>query len=295
MERGCNILTQGIMTVGLSSRRSPTIGAFISPDMIVPRPVGTRGLVIDYNRYAYARGNPLKFTDPTGHCVVNSDGSRAESDVDCWRFVDAIGSSWDQNSGWWENTFSGYDKDSWMATFAPHSAFDQAWMGTVLNMYLGSSSYQSAVYGPQFEAHPTPEYAPVNIPNPCNFWDCPAIGLDLASLGTSIAQTGAAACTATGVGAPVCGPATAYLTYVDFGLNATSILYEGNKFIQGDSTTMDLSVTLADGAVKPFAEALGAGASATPGVGVAYDALMLGYDVFIDPFVHTSGQAKIAR
>lgn len=43
----------------------PQLGAFISPDTIVP----DAGLVIDYNRYAYSRANPLKYNDPTGHFV----------------------------------------------------------------------------------------------------------------------------------------------------------------------------------------------------------------------------------
>ena len=41
----------------------PQIGQFISPDTIVPDPT----LLIDYNRYLYSRGNPLKYNDPTGH------------------------------------------------------------------------------------------------------------------------------------------------------------------------------------------------------------------------------------
>ncbi len=44
----------------------PQIGAFISPDPIVPDP----SLVIDYNRYVYARGNTLKYNDPSGHCPI---------------------------------------------------------------------------------------------------------------------------------------------------------------------------------------------------------------------------------
>ena len=40
----------------------PTLGTFISPDSLVPDP----GRVIDYNRFLYARGNPLKYTDPSG-------------------------------------------------------------------------------------------------------------------------------------------------------------------------------------------------------------------------------------
>ena len=41
----------------------PTLGTFISPDSIVP----DAGTLIDYNRYAYSRANPLNFNDPTGH------------------------------------------------------------------------------------------------------------------------------------------------------------------------------------------------------------------------------------
>ena len=42
----------------------PALGTFISPDTIVPDP----GKVIDYNRFLYTRGNPLIYTDPSGHC-----------------------------------------------------------------------------------------------------------------------------------------------------------------------------------------------------------------------------------
>ncbi|MCA9368357.1 RHS repeat-associated core domain-containing protein, partial [Candidatus Kaiserbacteria bacterium] len=43
----------------------PEIGQFISPDTIVPEPMR----VDAYNRYMYALGNPLKFNDPSGHCI----------------------------------------------------------------------------------------------------------------------------------------------------------------------------------------------------------------------------------
>lgn len=40
---------------------------FTQPDTIVPDPGNSQ----DYDRYAYARNNPIKYTDPSGHCTVS--------------------------------------------------------------------------------------------------------------------------------------------------------------------------------------------------------------------------------
>ena len=45
----------------------PALGTFISPDSLVPNPAS----VIDHNRFLYARGNPLKYSDPTGHWALD--------------------------------------------------------------------------------------------------------------------------------------------------------------------------------------------------------------------------------
>jgi len=45
----------------------PALGTFLSPDTLVP----DAGRVIDYNRFLYVRGNPLKYTDPSGHYTNN--------------------------------------------------------------------------------------------------------------------------------------------------------------------------------------------------------------------------------
>ena len=42
----------------------PAIGRFLQPDTIVPEP----GNPQDLNRYAYVRNNPVRYTDPSGHC-----------------------------------------------------------------------------------------------------------------------------------------------------------------------------------------------------------------------------------
>jgi RHS repeat-associated protein len=41
----------------------PVLGRFISPDTLVPDPTDPQ----DLNRYTYAKNNPMRYTDPTGH------------------------------------------------------------------------------------------------------------------------------------------------------------------------------------------------------------------------------------
>ena len=46
----------------------PATARFITPDSIVPNPNDGQ----DYNRYTYVRNNPVRFQDPTGHCVFDA-------------------------------------------------------------------------------------------------------------------------------------------------------------------------------------------------------------------------------
>ncbi|MFZ1754286.1 MAG: RHS repeat-associated core domain-containing protein [Caldilineaceae bacterium] len=59
---------------------NPALGTFLSPDTLVP----DAGAVVDYNRFLYARGNPLKFADPSGHRPC---GRICEGDSTDWRFA----------------------------------------------------------------------------------------------------------------------------------------------------------------------------------------------------------------
>ncbi|MBX3002089.1 MAG: RHS repeat-associated core domain-containing protein [Caldilineaceae bacterium] len=48
----------------------PSLGTFLSPDTLVP----DTGRVFDYNRFAYARLNPLKYTDPMEYLIEDQIG-----------------------------------------------------------------------------------------------------------------------------------------------------------------------------------------------------------------------------
>jgi len=65
----------------------PAVGQFLSPDTMVPDAT----LVSDYNRYLYSRANPLKYSDPTGHCATLTDGTADwQGDGDCWGLAYSI-------------------------------------------------------------------------------------------------------------------------------------------------------------------------------------------------------------
>jgi RHS repeat-associated protein len=52
------------------------LGRFLSPDPYIADPTNAQG----YNRYSYVNNNPLTFTDPSGFCLSNGDGSTSGCD-----------------------------------------------------------------------------------------------------------------------------------------------------------------------------------------------------------------------
>jgi RHS repeat-associated protein len=60
-----------LRSVPVAKRRGydPYITQFSQPDSIVPDPYNSQ----DWDRYSYARNNPLVYTDPSGHCAIEDD------------------------------------------------------------------------------------------------------------------------------------------------------------------------------------------------------------------------------
>ncbi len=81
------------------------LGRFVSPDSIIPNP----GDPVSFDRFAYVRNNPLKYSDPTGHCIEGSDDFDAcmywaNEIEDVWGYVNVIvclsGDSVEGCTGW---------------------------------------------------------------------------------------------------------------------------------------------------------------------------------------------------
>jgi RHS repeat-associated protein len=65
----------------------PALHRFASADTIVPDPTNPQ----QYNRYTYVLNNPLRFSDPTGHCAGYSSsilGTSDDYDQECWDFLE---------------------------------------------------------------------------------------------------------------------------------------------------------------------------------------------------------------
>jgi RHS repeat-associated protein len=91
----------------------PQLGQFISPDTIVPDPTQ----LIDYNRYLYARGNPVKYNDPSGHYSI--DELQEHFGVNSFDELMALfeeGGDYEGLEGWYDVLRFAQDGDTVIAT-----------------------------------------------------------------------------------------------------------------------------------------------------------------------------------
>jgi hypothetical protein len=219
----------------------------------------------------YARGNPLNYTDPSGHCATSEDGSRSQDDAQCWSYVDEIVKLWNNDPDYWNGLFK--DQDTWLENLAGNSFFDKDWMFNQYETYLKSDSFIRAYNQQQAEQAKLPHQKLTYGPTPCDpgLWDCVAIGLDVTSLGLSVAQTTGVVCTAfTG---PLCGGATVLVTIADTGVTLSSAAHTSLQSASGEASALDIAIS---GATTSM--------SLTPGTGIGADLAALGWDL-INPLV----------
>ncbi|MFZ1753073.1 MAG: RHS repeat-associated core domain-containing protein [Caldilineaceae bacterium] len=96
----------------------PALGTFLSPDTLVP----DAGRVVDYNRFLYARENPLKYSDPDGHCATITNGEPdMDGDSECWQMANAIAGLGYTEQGFWDDWGGKNRSDWWLSNIANQS------------------------------------------------------------------------------------------------------------------------------------------------------------------------------
>jgi RHS repeat-associated protein len=229
-----------------------TVGLFVSPDTLVPDPTN----VWDYNRFAYARLNPLKYNDPSGHCASSS--ALGEEPVptggsqECWGYVDHILKLWEQDqSGYWDERWGSQAIfRKWVAATASN---DTAFMANEITLYWNSETYQQweqqqpAVTNPGYTDDPMCGGDPAcqavvgivnQVDETCQEIDCVAVGNDVVGVGSALLVVGSPLC---GPAAPGCAAAGGYIGGGSTLLGTGWTIY---SYSQGAATNADLAVTL---------------------------------------------------
>jgi len=111
----------------------PALGRFIQPDTIVPNPGDAQA----FDRYAYVLNNPLKYNDPSGHCVnIFTDPDDVDYDNgDCWRWVNTMLNTWD-DTDYWSNRFG--TKENFLKYVALTPSNDNEFFKTQFFLFLNS-------------------------------------------------------------------------------------------------------------------------------------------------------------
>ena len=224
----------------------PATGQFLSPDTIIPDP----GSVFDYNRYMYGRGNPMKYSDPSGHCatLANGDPDReGEENYACWQAAYSIFGM----GGSPHTSFA----DEWRIS-------PQQWLVGIATQPFATTEYLTPFadkYSQQFRAgvglnngniqwHEPPPQPLANMPGQmllepvaADFMDCYLDTLDcgtfLDDVALGVAGLGAAVCVGATGGACLgaVGAASTMASGVSTGITAVNV-WEGN------ATAVDLGV-----------------------------------------------------
>jgi RHS repeat-associated protein len=132
----------------------PLIGRWLSADTLVPQP----GNPQSFNRFAYARGNPLRYIDPTGHsedCAANDTSCQEQVVEETANLPEFANGNWISEEQRYRAILAYLSlrnrPDIWASLFANYDAWCNSQLRTDFESYLESTgqdvaSSESVVY-----------------------------------------------------------------------------------------------------------------------------------------------------
>lgn len=135
---------------------SPVLGRFISADTIVPQPADPQSL----NRFTYVSNNPLRYTDPSGHCTKKQSDADYEA---CVRqrgqlqdeFGIIIGGDWLLNEMlWMDKGLHAYGDYLWNLAGGPSNVSTTALFKFVIGRFGGLREIRALDDGTASVANP---------------------------------------------------------------------------------------------------------------------------------------------
>jgi hypothetical protein len=112
----------------------------------------------DYNRFAYARLNPMKFNDPTGHCATLKDGSpnwEGQVNYQCWQTAYAIYGYGAAGLAAFQQDWK-VTADDWLENIAKQEFATTEYLQPFLNKYNSQFCAQAGLSCGQYVPNPPP-------------------------------------------------------------------------------------------------------------------------------------------
>jgi hypothetical protein len=142
------------------------------------------------------------------------------------------------------------DQDTWLESLAGNSFFDKDWMFETYETYLKSDSYIRAHNRAQAERTKLPPQKHYPGPTPCDFWDCIALGYDVAAIGGNLLTSASLAGELPSGGLTTAGVASGIL--INQAATVGSLAHTIERYATNQASTAEVIVVSATSVGNPF-------------------------------------------